>query len=285
MRPAWSTHLQPRANNQTTGRIPLKPRIALTLALSTLAAACAAPGGSGERANGYAVDGRSPVVKSAYNICWRTGYWTPAAATVECDPDLAPRPKPAAAPPAPIAAAPVPAVPIPAPAPPPPPVAVTPPPPPPPPVPVAAPAPPPKPKRCDATITLQSDQTFGFGSATLTPGARTRIDSEVLPRLQGCASVDLILVSGHTDRIGAHGSHRLAAIQPKAFRAARECGQPVHGVKGCPRRQDRHDRHGQDCPRRILPRHAQPGGAASMPCTESSRRNRNQRARQIGPAD
>ncbi len=203
MRPAWSTHLQPRANNQTTGRIPLKPRIALTLALSTLAAACAAPGGSGERANGYAVDGRSPVVKSAYNICWRTGYWTPAAATVECDPDLAPRPKPAAAPPAPIAAAPVPAVPIPAPAPPPPPVAVTPPPPPPPPVPVAAPAPPPKPKRCDATITLQSDQTFGFGSATLTPGARTRIDSEVLPRLQGCASVDLILVSGHTDRIGS----------------------------------------------------------------------------------
>ena len=180
----------------------MKPRIALTLALSALATACAAPGGSGGPAIGYAVDGRNPVVKSAHNLCWRTGYWTPAMATVECDPDLAPRPKPAAAPPAPVAVAPAPAVPIPAPAPPPPPIAVIPLPPP-PPVPVAAPAPPPKPKRCDATITLQSDQTFGFGSAALTAGARTRIDAEVMPRLQNCVSVDLILISGHTDRIGS----------------------------------------------------------------------------------
>src|SRR5580704_2127894 len=36
-------------------------------------------------------------------LCWRTGYWTPAMAIVECDPDLVPKPPapPPAAPPAP----------------------------------------------------------------------------------------------------------------------------------------------------------------------------------------
>src|SRR5574343_488716 len=28
----------------------------------------------------YAIDGRDVVVKSGYGLCWRTGYWTPAAA-------------------------------------------------------------------------------------------------------------------------------------------------------------------------------------------------------------
>ena len=44
------------------------------------------------------------------NLCYRTGYWTPAMATIQCDPDLVPKPpapKPAAAPPPPPAAAPV----------------------------------------------------------------------------------------------------------------------------------------------------------------------------------
>ena len=30
-------------------------------------------------------------------LCWRTGYWTPAMAIVECDPDLVPKPAPAGA--------------------------------------------------------------------------------------------------------------------------------------------------------------------------------------------
>ena len=40
------------------------------------------------------------------NLCYRTGYWTPAMATIECDPDLVPKPpaprpgRRAAAPPA-----------------------------------------------------------------------------------------------------------------------------------------------------------------------------------------
>ena len=49
---------------------------------------------------GYAIDQRDNVVKSGFGLCWRTGYWTPAMAIEECDPDLvkkAPMAAPAAA--------------------------------------------------------------------------------------------------------------------------------------------------------------------------------------------
>ena len=38
---------------------------------------------------GYVVDGRGQPVKSGTGLCWRTGFWTPAMATAECDPELA----------------------------------------------------------------------------------------------------------------------------------------------------------------------------------------------------
>src|SRR5256885_229624 len=47
---------------------------------------------------GYWKDSASSVVKSGYGLCWRAGYWTPAMATAECDPDLVPKPAPAPAP-------------------------------------------------------------------------------------------------------------------------------------------------------------------------------------------
>src|SRR5512132_492731 len=34
------------------------------------------------------------VVKSGYLLCWRTGYWTPAQAIKDCDPDLIKAPPP-----------------------------------------------------------------------------------------------------------------------------------------------------------------------------------------------
>ena len=46
---------------------------------------------------GYAVDSRANVVKSGTGLCWRTGYWTPAMAVAECDPELAKKAAPAAA--------------------------------------------------------------------------------------------------------------------------------------------------------------------------------------------
>lgn len=38
---------------------------------------------------GYVVDGRGQPVKSGTGLCWRTGFWTPAMAIAECDPELA----------------------------------------------------------------------------------------------------------------------------------------------------------------------------------------------------
>ncbi|GBG02732.1 hypothetical protein AZSI13_20590 [Azospira sp. I13] len=36
----------------------------------------------------YLTDVRNEVARSGFGLCWRTGYWTPAAAIAECDPDL-----------------------------------------------------------------------------------------------------------------------------------------------------------------------------------------------------
>ena len=42
-----------------------------------------------QESTGYVIDSRGAVVKSGYGLCWRTGYWTPAMAIAECDPELA----------------------------------------------------------------------------------------------------------------------------------------------------------------------------------------------------
>jgi OOP family OmpA-OmpF porin len=139
-------------------------------------------------AQGYVTDARGAAVKGPYGACLRTGYWTPALASTECDPALVPKPAPMAA------AAP----------PPPPPPAVAPPPPPPPPPPVvAAPPPPPKPKRCDAVVAMRTDEAFAFGKTTLeSPAMRARIEGEVRSRLAACGALEAVIIEGHTDRIG-----------------------------------------------------------------------------------
>lgn len=119
------------------------------------------------------------TVKNPFGLCWRTGYWTPAMATAECDPDLVPK-KPAAP-------------------------AVVPPPPAPP---RAAPAPAPKPaaaapKRCDATVTFSTDETFAFDKSVLRPAAMAKLDKDVIGKLAQCSKVELVLVSGYTDRLGS----------------------------------------------------------------------------------
>ena len=44
----------------------------------------------------YVIDQRDVVAKSGFDLCWRTGYWTPAAAAkdpagCQCDKDLIPK--------------------------------------------------------------------------------------------------------------------------------------------------------------------------------------------------
>ena len=97
-------------------------------------------------------------------------------------PEPAPQPRPA---PAPVS------VPVP------PPVQVAPPPPPPPaPAPVAA--------RCDAAVTFQNEEVFAFMKSDLTQAARARLDRDVVAKLASCASVEAVVVEGHTDRMGSH---------------------------------------------------------------------------------
>ena len=144
-------------------------------------------------------------------LCWRTGYWTPAMAIIECDPDLVPKP-----------------------APPPPPPAVAPPPPPPP----APPPPPPAPGV--QKITLASKALFDFDKAVLKPEGMAAIDRDVISKLSGVTKLELVLVTGHTDPIGTQ------AYNQKLSERRAECGARLPGSQGCRQGQDRDARHGQD---------------------------------------
>jgi OOP family OmpA-OmpF porin len=127
----------------------------------------------------------------AGNLCWRTGYWTPQMAIAQCDPDLVPKP---AAPPPP-AAAPAP--------------------PPPPPAPAPAPAPAPQVQK----ITLASKALFDFDKAILKPEGKAAIDSEIISKLSSVQKLELVLVTGHTDRIGTQQyNQRLSERRADAVR-------------------------------------------------------------------
>ena len=75
-------------------------------------------------------------------------------------------------------------------------------------VPVPPPAPTPAPaaaapKRCDATVSFSSDEVFEFNKAVLTATAMSKLDKDVVAKLPNCAKLELILVSGYTDRMGS----------------------------------------------------------------------------------
>jgi OOP family OmpA-OmpF porin len=147
------------------------------LPVALAAFACATSGvASAQSKQGYWTEpaGGDAVWKSGTGLCWRAGYWTPAMAIVECDPDLVPK---AAPPPAPIPVAPPPK---PAPAP-------------------ATPAEAPKPK----VLRVASTELFDFNKATLNDRAKTLLDNEVVAKLGGFATIQYINVNGHTDRIGS----------------------------------------------------------------------------------
>ena len=111
-------------------------------------------------------------------------------AIIECDPDLVPKPVP---PPPPPAAAP----------------------PPPPPAPAPAPPPPPAVQK----ITLASKALFDFDKAILKPEGKAAIDSEIISKLSSVKKLELVLVTGHTDRIGSQQyNQRLSERRADAVR-------------------------------------------------------------------
>lgn len=127
---------------------------------------------AGKGTQGYVTDTRNAIVKDPYNLCWRTGYWTPAIANCECDKDLLPRevceppaPKPAVAPP-------------------------------PPPKPAAKPAP----KPVTEKVTFAADVFFDFDKAVLKPEARAKLD-DLVDKTKSIA-LEVVIAVGHTDATG-----------------------------------------------------------------------------------
>lgn len=152
-------------------------KLALGFALGAATAGAVAQTTSDIKANpansAYVQNGSGVITRSGFGLCWRSGYWSQADAVPGCDGELAPpiAISPIAPPLAPQAATPAPA-------------------------PVA-------PKRCDFTVTLTIDQASSYNKATLSAAAKKRIDEEVLPNLNKCTTIETVLVTGHTDRLGS----------------------------------------------------------------------------------
>ena len=117
----------------------------------------------------YVIDQRDVVAKSGFGLCWRTGYWTPAAAAkdkagCECDKDLLPKEvcEPQAAPSTTSTTA--------------------------------------GPKPDNSKITVAADALFDFNKSVLRPEGKAKLD-EVVAKSKAI-KLEVILAVGHTDRIG-----------------------------------------------------------------------------------
>ncbi len=153
----------------------------------------------------YVQDARGVIVRNSNfgdpkigNLCWRTGYWTPATANCECD---APIVGAACNPPAP-------------------PAAVAPPPPPPPPA-AVAPAPAAKPAApvvVATKVTFAADAFFDFNKAVLKPEAKAKLD-DLSGKLKDI-SLEVIIAVGHTDAVGGDAyNQKLSVKRAEAVKA------------------------------------------------------------------
>ncbi|MBP6530550.1 MAG: OmpA family protein [Burkholderiales bacterium] len=142
---------------------------------------------TGAANNNVVRSGRYGTNNASCNLCWRTAYWTPAMAIAECDPDLVKKAAAAPAAPAPAStakpAAPAPAAPA---------AAAK------PATPAAKPAAPSVQK-----ITLASKALFDFDKAVLKPEGKAVLDREIVSRIKEVQKLELVLVTGHTDRLGS----------------------------------------------------------------------------------
>lgn len=130
---------------------------------------------------GYWVDGSGSIVTSSTSgLCWHTGEWTPALAVAPCDPTIS-RVAAAPAPQAtetPVAAAPA----------------------------ALAPAKPQVQK-----VSFSADALFAFNKSGLKPEGKAMLDDLAL-QLNG-AEYDMILVTGHADRIGGAAYNQKLSVQ------------------------------------------------------------------------
>lgn len=148
-----------------------------------------------EQPEGYASDRRGGVARDSSGDCWRTGYWTPAMATYECDPDLLPKPEKQVEAPAPVV------------------------------------APPPPPAAAPEKISLSADELFDFDKAVLKPGGKQSLD-DLVGKL-GDIQYDTIVAIGYADRIGSDEyNKKLSLRRAEAVKAylVKEKGIPADRI-------------------------------------------------------
>ena len=126
--------------------------------------------------SGYLQDTRGEVAKSAFNLCWRTGFWSPALAIAECDPDLVPKaaPKPAA-PAAKPAAKPGAVAPV------------------------------------SAKVTMSADALFDFNKSVVKPDAKSKLDG-LVGKVKG-VNLEVVIAIGHADRIGSNAYNNKLSLR------------------------------------------------------------------------
>lgn len=112
----------------------------------------------------YVVDERGNVVVSDSGLCWRTGSWTPAIASLDpavcgCDADAVPA---SVCTPPPIVLISV--------------------------------------KPTSTKVSIDADTLFDFDKSTIRPAGKTKLDAVI--KQAGSITLEVILVTGHTDRIG-----------------------------------------------------------------------------------
>ena len=67
----------------------LTPTFLLTTTALALSAVASHVAAQNTDSSAYLKDTRGGIVKNPFALCWRTGYWSPAMAICECDPDIA----------------------------------------------------------------------------------------------------------------------------------------------------------------------------------------------------
>jgi OOP family OmpA-OmpF porin len=163
--------------NKTVKQFALILGAALTLGLSVNSASYAEDIGYVHAA------AANVVVKNPFGLCWRTGYWTPAMATLECDPDLVPKKAEAPAP-APMAA---------------------------PPAPAPAPAPKAAPKPVVEKVTMAAETNFDFDKSVLKPEGKAKLD-DLVGKLKA-VNLEVIIAIGHTDSIGSNAYNQKLSVR------------------------------------------------------------------------
>ncbi|HEV7814949.1 MAG TPA: OmpA family protein [Janthinobacterium sp.] len=138
----------------------------------------------------YLQDARGVIVRDAFGLCWRTGYWTPADAVPGCDVPLCTPPETlkdgkCVAPPPPVVVAPPPPAPVPA------------------PVPVPVPT--------AQKVSFAADAFFDFDKAVLKPEGKSELDN-MASKLSNL-NLEVVIAVGHTDSVGKDDYNQKLSIR------------------------------------------------------------------------